>query len=165
MWKKTIWTRAVVKPFVAIGVTSPPSSPTKGQALLGTQEDVPEELATLLSSIETVDKFQGSERKVVMVSTCVDFKPLRAADPHLINVACSRAQHLLIVVGNISGALAENDDWKYVWDKSKELGSCMDHRVKMMDPDDDDGFDIHEEKLKHKSRALLEEGGIKRKRG
>jgi hypothetical protein len=84
--------------------TSTPCSPTKGQALCGTQEDVAEELSTMLSSIDTVDKFQGSERKVVMISTCVDRKPLRAADPHFINVACSRAQHLLVVVGNFSDA-------------------------------------------------------------
>lgn len=80
----------------------------KSQALSGTQDAVDSDVEAQLENIDTVDKFQGSERKVVIISTCVDKKPLRAKDPHFINVACSRAQHLLIVVGNFTDGLASD---------------------------------------------------------
>ena len=70
------------------------------------------------------------ERKVVIISTCVDNNPLRASDPHFINVACSRDQHLLIVVGNFSGALSPNEDWNYVKRQGQEIGSWIEHHVK-----------------------------------
>jgi len=139
-------------------------SPSKSQALYGTQDEVPENLAELISSIDTVDKFQGSERKVVIISTCVDRKPLRAADPHFINVACSRAQHLLVVVGNFSQALASNEHWRHVWEKAKEMGSYIDHAVSVVGlADKGTVFDIHEKELKSKLRELIESGN-KRKR-
>ncbi|CAD7948317.1 unnamed protein product [Amoebophrya sp. A120] len=62
-------------------------------------------------NIDTVDRFQGSEKAVVFVSACVDSNLSRAADPHFINVACSRAKHMLFLVGNFS-ALGKHPDWR-----------------------------------------------------
>ena len=90
------------------------SPPKKSQAIFGSQEEVDDETAARVENIDTVDKFQGSQRKVVMISTCVVGKPRRASDPHFINVACSRSQHLLIIVGNFTNGLAGNSDWQYV---------------------------------------------------
>ena len=147
------------------GMMASPTSPSKAQALLGTQDEVSEEVAAMVESIDTVDKFQGSERKVVIISTCVDRKPLRAADPHFINVACSRAQHLLIVVGNFTDALVANSDWSFVLKKAKEFGSYLEHKATMLNDDDGDKhrFDIHEDELKSKLRELVR-GQRKRER-
>ena len=79
--------------------STPLRSPVKkAQALFGTEGEVDGDTAAMVENIDTVDKFQGSQRKVVIVSTCVDKKPHRLSDPHFINVACSRAQHLLSLV-------------------------------------------------------------------
>ena len=143
---------------------SPAASPTKGQALFGTQDDVPEELSVMVDSIDTVDKFQGSERKVVMISTCVDRNPLRASDPHFINVACSRAQELLVVVGNFFTALRGSEDWSYILNKAQTEGSYIDHTVTMSADGDPDSFDIHASSLETKLKELLERPPAKRKR-
>lgn len=140
-------------------------SPTKSQAMYGTQEEVPSDWAAMAENIDTVDKFQGSERKVVIISTCVDRKPLRAADPHFINVACSRAQHLLIIVGNFSCGLATSRDWSYVHNQAKEQGSYVEHRITETRSKEDEevSIDIHEDELKSKLQDVLERPSQKRK--
>ena len=60
----------------------------KSQYLYGREDEVDPDDEIQVQNIDTVDKFQGSERKVVIISTSVDRNPLRAADPHFIKVAC-----------------------------------------------------------------------------
>lgn len=138
------------------------SSPSKAQVLYGTQDEVGGEFAAMVENIDTVDKFQGSERKVVIISTCVDMKPLRAADPHFINVACSRAQHLLVVVGNFSHGLMASDDWRFVQSQAKTNGSYIEHAVKYTPPapgadeDEENILEVYEADLKAKLQELLE---------
>jgi len=87
---------------------------------------IKEENLSQCENIDTVDKFQGSERRVVIVSTCVDKTPLRAGDPHFVNVACSRASALLVVVGNFEKALAPHDDnWAKVRELAKAQGNYL----------------------------------------
>lgn len=133
-------------------------SPSKAQVLCGTQDAVDEGLAAMLENIDTVDKFQGSERKIVVISTCVDRKPLRAADPHFINVACSRAQHLLVIVGNFSSGLKSSEDWKYVHQQAQENGSYLAHTVTARPGAGEDGdtlLDVHQEEFNAKLQDLL----------
>jgi len=146
------------------------SSPTKKpKTINGFQDDVPSNVATIAESIDTVDKFQGGDRKVVIISTCVDQKPLRAADNHFICSACSRAQHLLIVVGNFSEGLAVNNDWKHIWSEAKQNGSVIDHAVTCCDEqeflskDDQPPPNIHEDELRDKLRDLLERPSQRRR--
>jgi hypothetical protein len=145
------------------------ASPTKSQALYGTQDQVSEDWAAIAENIDTVDKFQGSERKVVIISTCVDCNPLRAADPHFINVASSRAQHLLVVVGNFSHALASNDDWRYIWQQAREHGSYIEHQVTETlesvpgEETQQKIIDIHEKAFVRKLRDLMERPSQRRK--
>lgn len=149
---------------------TPLASPLKkSQAIYGTQDEVDEETAARVENIDTVDKFQGSERNVVMISTCVHDKPRRAADPHFINVACSRAKHLLVVVGNFTVGLAGNSDWQYVRSQAVKNGSYIDHRVTKTrggNHHDDDAVedDINEESLVDKLRELVQSPKKKMKR-
>jgi DNA replication ATP-dependent helicase Dna2 len=64
-------------------------------------------------SVDTVDRFQGGERSVIIISFATSVTPpvdsqLRdhLTDPHRLNVALTRAQRKLIVVGN-AAALAD----------------------------------------------------------
>ena len=146
---------------------SGPSSPSfsqspqgkKSQAIYGSQEgELDQDVVETLENIDTVDKFQGSERKVVMISTCVDRRPLRSADPHFINVACSRAQHLLIVVGNFTEGLASNSDWMHVKETAINQGSYVEHRVTwahQAEPDSDQ-YDIQQERLEEKLNEIVQ---------
>jgi hypothetical protein len=128
----------------------------QGQAMYGTPNDVDDDKVATVENIDTVDKFQGSQRKVVMISTCVVGKPRRAADPHFINVACSRAQHLLVVVGNFTSGLANNAEWCYVQGQAKERGSYIEHNVTTMSSADGDiTYNIHQESLQNKLIDLL----------
>jgi len=147
---------------------------TQSQTLLGTQDDIDEDVAARIENIDTVDKFQGSERKAVIVSTCVDTNPLRASDPHFINVACSLAQHLLVVVGNFSEGLASNEDWAYIRNQAELHGSYLQHRVTKLttmgttDREGEGGasssssFDIHKGELERKLDSLLDQPSNKR---
>ena len=130
--------------------------PKKSQALFGTQ-DVDHSTAARVANIDTVDKFQGSQRKVVMISTCVSDNPRRSADPHFINVACSRAQHLLIIVGNFTNALSANSDWQYIQSQAIERGSYFDHTVIMdqSNPSDNAEYNIQEESLVKRLEELV----------
>ena len=66
-------------------------------------------LAVMCRNMDTVDKFQGSEREVVVINTVVQPKGSggkvgvfsRAGDPHFVNVACSRSRRLLVLVGSL----------------------------------------------------------------
>ena len=60
-------------------------------------------------SVDTVDRFQGGERPVIIMSFATTTKPdadsqLRdhLTNPHRLNVALTRAQKKLILVGNAS---------------------------------------------------------------
>jgi hypothetical protein len=97
----------------------------------------------------------------VLDLTGVDKSPLRAADPHFINVACSRAKHLLVVVGNFTRALASNDDWAYVQKMAKTNGSYIDHDLKYCNGPDQ--YDIGRDELERKLMELLKRP--KKKRG
>jgi hypothetical protein len=102
----------------------------KSQAIRDTQDEADPDDAIQAENIDTVDKFQGSERKVVIISTCGDNKPLRAEDPHFINVACSRAQHLLVVVGNFTSGLATDRNWSFIHSRAQKSGNCFEHNVR-----------------------------------
>jgi hypothetical protein len=86
--------------------------------------DAGDDKAAVVQNIDTVDKFQGSERAAVIISGCVDTKPLRAADPHFINVACSRAKHVLIVCGNFT-ALRKSQDWSAIYTHAERYGRVL----------------------------------------
>jgi hypothetical protein len=132
----------------------------KSQALFGTQDEVNQDVEAQVENIDTVDKFQGTERKVVIISTCVDKKPRRAADPHFINVACSRAQHLLVIVGNFSVGLASDPNWSFVRTCAQESGSYLEHEVQQ---NSQGGYDIDAHALRFKLQGLLERPKKKRK--
>jgi hypothetical protein len=87
-------------------------------------------------------------------------QPLRAADPRFINVACSRAQHLLVVVGNFDCGLASSDDWHYVLSQATENGVCIEHSVTQTfsssQADVEPDLNIHGGDLKLKLQDLLE---------
>eukprot|EP00548_Thalassiothrix_antarctica_P010592 CAMPEP_0194163604 /NCGR_PEP_ID=MMETSP0152-20130528/80135_1 /TAXON_ID=1049557 /ORGANISM="Thalassiothrix antarctica, Strain L6-D1" /LENGTH=616 /DNA_ID=CAMNT_0038873615 /DNA_START=128 /DNA_END=1978 /DNA_ORIENTATION=+ len=81
-------------------------------------------------NIDTVDKFQGSEREVVIINSVLSSASAsegRGADPHFLNVACSRSKGMLVLVGHISilagvESKKKNKWWKGILDycKSKE---------------------------------------------
>ena len=64
-------------------------------------------------NIDTVDKFQGSEREVVIINTVTGGSTRasagtgqetmkRANDPHFINVAMSRCKGMLVLIGKLT---------------------------------------------------------------
>ena len=55
----------------------------------------------------------------------MDTKLLRATDPHFLNIACSRAKHMLIVVGNFV-ALRKCADWNTVHEHAQKCGVLLD---------------------------------------
>lgn len=102
--------------------------------------------------VRTVDKFQGMERNVVIVSTVRSNKlaasryqapdlvsypdnggyPVQrslgfAEFPNRLNVALSRAKRLLIIVGN-SQHFAQNDCYQRVYEKVCEVGTVVDYK-------------------------------------
>jgi hypothetical protein len=132
------------------------SSPSKLQALFGAWEDLSAYEMAAVENIDTVDKSQGSERQVVIIGNCVDSKPLQAADPHFINVACSQAKHLLVVVGNFSHGLAVNKDWCYILRQARLTGTAVDHQI--IETEGQDGEilrDLHEHDFNSKLHDLL----------
>lgn len=59
--------------------------------------------------VDTVDRFQGDEREIIIISMCVDAHASRVPsiyqDERRLNVALSRARQRLIVVGDVGGTL------------------------------------------------------------
>ncbi|MGH2507523.1 MAG: C-terminal helicase domain-containing protein, partial [Ktedonobacteraceae bacterium] len=77
-------------------------------------------------SIDTVDRFQGGERSIIIISFATSTTPAAESqlrehltNPHRLNVALTRAQRKLILVGNV-GALAELDLFKKLLDYCRE---------------------------------------------
>ena len=137
---------------------------SKSQDLFGAREDLLAYEMAAVENIDTVDKFQGSERQVVISSTCVDTKPLWAADPLFINVACSRSKHLLVVVGNFSHGLAVNKDWCYILQQSRLNSSSVDHRITETEGQDGEiSRDLHEHDFNSKLHDLLARPSHRRK--
>ena len=68
----------------------------------------------------TVDKFQGAEKEVIILSTVRSKKLGFIEDRRRLNVALSRAKSLLIVVGKKS-LLDENKDYRYIIDNMKVI--------------------------------------------
>lgn len=140
------------------------NSPSKSQALFGAREDLSAYEMAAVENIDTVDKFQGSERYVVIISTCVDTKPLRAADPHFINVASSRAKHLLVVVGNFSHGHAVDKDWCYILQHARLNGTSVDHHITETESQDGEiSRDLHEHDFNSKLHDLLARPSHRRK--
>ena len=63
--------------------------------------------------VSTVDSFQGNEKKVIILSTVVTSPGSFGADPKRLNVALTRAQNHLIVVG-CAPALSESQRWSTI---------------------------------------------------
>ncbi len=80
-------------------------------------------------SVDTVDRFQGGERSIIIISFATSVTPpadsqLRdhLTDPHRLNVALTRAQRKLILIGN-TAALAELPVFRQL------LAYCRDERA------------------------------------
>lgn len=82
------------------------------------------EQMTRVRNIDTVDKFQGSEKEIVIINTVVHSKPARAGDPHFINVAVSRAKRMLVLVGHISSIAKRDKNWRLVYEAARN-GGCV----------------------------------------
>ncbi|MCQ2330174.1 MAG: AAA domain-containing protein [Paludibacteraceae bacterium] len=68
----------------------------------------------------TVDKFQGAEKDVIILSTVRSKELGFIDDSRRLNVALSRAKNLLIVVGN-KEMLQNNEDYRFVIDHMKTI--------------------------------------------
>ena len=148
--------RAMKMPTLTVDVplvVEPPVH-SKSPKHVGTPDSVDSDVEAQLENIDAVDKFQGSERKVVIISTCVDEKPLRARDPHFIDVACSRAQHLLVVAGNFTDGLASDPNWQLVRRCAEESGGYIEHSVRV---DSEGRCDIDSPLLRAKLVTLVEQ--------
>uniref|UniRef100_A0A914QS63 DNA2/NAM7 helicase-like C-terminal domain-containing protein n=1 Tax=Panagrolaimus davidi TaxID=227884 RepID=A0A914QS63_9BILA len=73
-------------------------------------------------TVATVERFQGSERRVIIISTVRTSGDLRFVTDNLrINTTITRAKHLLIIVGN-EECLKTDSTWK------KIINFCADNR-------------------------------------
>jgi len=89
---------------------------------------------TKIRNIDTVDKFQGSEREVVMINTVVEkCNGDRAGDPHFINVAMSRCKGLLVLIGSLSKIAEGDEGWRAILKYCKETGQKLLECGKMED--------------------------------
>ncbi|CAK9831685.1 Putative helicase mov-10-B.1 [Anthophora retusa] len=82
-------------------------------------------------SVGTVEKFQGQEREIILLST-VRSKSFEhdgkehigfLSNPKRFNVALTRAKNLLIIVGNPS-VLCKDRYWNALWEYCKENNAC-----------------------------------------
>lgn len=91
-----------------IGVVSPFRSQVKTISnMCDSEPEICNALAQGSLLIDTVHKFQGSERDCIIFSLCFDINKNKnnfVTDKNLLNVAVSRAKGLFIVVGNQPGA-------------------------------------------------------------
>uniref|UniRef100_A0AC35FLJ4 Helicase ATP-binding domain-containing protein n=1 Tax=Panagrolaimus sp. PS1159 TaxID=55785 RepID=A0AC35FLJ4_9BILA len=95
-------------------------SPYKYQA-----ESIRQRLNNKEITVETVEKYQGSERRVIIISTVRTSGKLGfMADNLRFNTAITRAKHLLIVVGNVN-SLSTQKSWKRFIDYCGENGSMV----------------------------------------
>ena len=88
---------------------------------------------TTLENIDTVDKFQGSERPLVILSPAVVKDLKRFDDPHLLCVALSRASDLLVIVGRLTD-IASNAPDTSAWPKVLAFVNTNPHCVKVTVP-------------------------------
>ncbi|CAE7378327.1 MAA3 [Symbiodinium sp. CCMP2456] len=75
-----------------------------------------DDLTAAVRNIDTVDKFQGSEREVVIINTvsgCLE-NSKRACDPHFINVAMSRCKSLLVLIGRLTELGNGDGTWQQI---------------------------------------------------
>jgi DNA replication ATP-dependent helicase Dna2 len=84
-------------------------------------------------SVDTVDRFQGGERSVIIMSFATTTTPTvesqlrdHLTDPNRLNVALTRAKHKLILVGNAS-ALAELPVFQRVLAYCRGLNALIPH--------------------------------------
>uniref|UniRef100_A0A7E4VII4 RNA helicase n=1 Tax=Panagrellus redivivus TaxID=6233 RepID=A0A7E4VII4_PANRE len=76
-------------------------------------------------TVESVEKFQGSERRIILLTAVRNGKELGfLRDPKRLNTALSRAQHLLVVIGH-APSLNALPDWKKFIDYCKSNGSFV----------------------------------------
>ncbi len=75
-------------------------------------------------TIDTIDKFQGSEAPVVVLSPVAPRggKLHRAQDPHLINVGISRSKDALVVVGRATALAQANGQWRVILERARAKG-------------------------------------------
>mmetsp|Transcript_15012 Transcript_15012/g.25490 ORF Transcript_15012/g.25490 Transcript_15012/m.25490 type:complete len:397 (+) Transcript_15012:212-1402(+) len=91
---------------------------------------------TKLLNIDTVDKFQGSERDVVLLSPCATHVAGRSADPNFLNVAVSRCRHMLLVVGNAEALSQGSAMWKALLDAMGQQQPSAVQRVRVTSLED-----------------------------
>ena len=76
--------------------------------------------------IDTVDRFQGQERDIIIVSMVRsnNYQDIGfAKSPNRINVAFSRAKRLLIIIGNKKTFSGENSQCRHVIEQCKDKGT------------------------------------------
>ena len=75
-------------------------------------------------TIDTIDKFQGSEAPVVVLSPVAPHggNLHRAQDPHLINVGISRSKDALVVVGRATALAQANGQWRTILERAHAKG-------------------------------------------
>lgn len=102
----------------SIGVVSPfRAQSNRIRDLVNSQDDIARRVAELDFLADTIHKFQGDERDVMIFSPVVSSGISEAAlgflrsTPNLFNVAVTRARAALVVVGNQSAALHCNVDY------------------------------------------------------
>eukprot|EP00439_Symbiodinium_sp_Y106_P068727 s202_g11.t1 len=81
-----------------------------------------DEQTAAVRNIDTVDKFQGSEREVVIINTvsgCLESNQ-RACDPHFINVAMSRCRSLLVLIGRLTELGKSGGSWQRIMNFLRE---------------------------------------------
>ncbi|KAK0215503.1 P-loop containing nucleoside triphosphate hydrolase protein [Armillaria fumosa] len=89
-------------------------------------------------SVGSVEEFQGQERRIVIISTVRSHSDFVASDircslgfvasPHRFNVAVTRAQALLIIVGN-ADVLALDPVWRTFMNYVHNMGGWCGHRL------------------------------------
>jgi superfamily I DNA and/or RNA helicase len=110
---------------VNIGIITPWRAQIAAVRVALRARGVPDDVAA-----DTVERFQGSERDYIVISTCVANKYLlrRASSPSLdtqvdrkLNVALSRAREAVWILGN-SAVLSESEHWHSILDHCRREG-------------------------------------------